>query len=223
MNRRDPTNRRIAITQRVELVAAHGERRDCLDQNWTRLLAVLELRPVPVPNELKDPAGWLADLALGGLILSGGNDIAHLPTASRPAPERDRTEAALLAAAAAAKLPVLGVCRGLQLMNLHLGGRLERLAGHVAVRHQLHACEGSALDWPLADLPDVNSFHEWAIPRAALAPMLEAIAVADDDTVEAARHRALPWLGIMWHPEREAAFTAPDLSLLRRHFLESDR
>lgn len=223
MNRRDPTSQRVGITQRVELVAAHGERRDCLDQNWTRLLAALELQPVPVPNGLDDPAGWLADLALSGLILSGGNDLAHLPAAEHPAPERDRTEAALLAAAAALKLPVLGVCRGLQMMNLDLGGRLERVAGHVAVRHPLRPCEGSAVDCPLADLPDVNSFHEWAIPRAALAPMLEAIAVADDDTVEAVRHRALPWLGIMWHAEREAAFTAPDLSLLSRLFLESDR
>ena len=61
--------RRIGITQRVESAAGHGERRDCLDQRWGRLLASRGFIPVPLCNEVEDVARYVEALALDGVIL----------------------------------------------------------------------------------------------------------------------------------------------------------
>src|SRR5271165_6978792 len=102
----------VAITQRVEVVPGFGERRDCLDQAWTRFLAACGLLPVLVPN-VTDVALALCERAnVSGVLLTGGNDLAAL---GGDAPERDAVENALLDFAEQHKLPVLGVCRGMQL------------------------------------------------------------------------------------------------------------
>lgn len=206
---------RIGLTQRVEMTA-HGERRDCLDQQWQALLGQLGYDVVAVPNRLSAPGEWAGRMGLQGLILTGGNDLADLPGASNPAPERDRTEARLLEWATAAGCPVLGVCRGLQLINVWQGGVLTRVDGHVACRH--------ALDVRADEVPgltragDVNSFHAWGVPADGLGEALELLAGDADGRVEALRHRDNPWLGIMWHPEREQPFAEADLQLIRHHF-----
>lgn len=205
--------RRIALSQREDVVDARAERRDALDQAWTPLLRALGLWPVPVPNRLDDAGQWAEALGIHGLLLTGGGDIGASSA-------RDRTEARLLNWATALGRPVFGVCRGLQMLNVHLGGGLRPVVGHVATRHPL---------WP-ANAPagragirsrEVNSFHAWAIAAADLAPSLEPLWCDADGHVEAARHRSLRWTGIMWHPEREAVADVADLDLLRSVFLTS--
>src|SRR5690606_23671811 len=147
-------------------------------------------------------------------VLTGGNDLAVLPGADRPAPERDRTERAILDHAAQAGTPVLGVCRGMQMMNDYLGGRLTPVDGHVAVRHPLRM----AADSPFVLPDEVNSFHNWAVPEDGLGRDLSVLVWAGDGVVEAVWHARLPWLGIMWHPERETPFRTEDLSLFRLMF-----
>lgn len=210
--------KRVAITQRVEVVQSYGERRDCLDQQWALQLETLGLLAVPVPNTLMDPAGWCRALGVEGLILSGGNDFAHSPDPNRPAPERDRTEAALLDWAA--DLPVLGVCRGFQMLNFHLGGRQARFDGHVSARHSLinMAPDDAVVGGAVAGVAKVNSFHDWAFTSDMLADPLVPLLRAEDGTIEAARHRLFPWVGIMWHPERERGFCAADRQLFRNVF-----
>ncbi|MCP1727894.1 putative glutamine amidotransferase [Natronospira proteinivora] len=206
---------RIGVSQRVEVIDRYGERRDCLDQAWFRLLESLGLVPVPLPNSLEHPSAYLADLGLDGFILSGGNDLAHLPNVSRSAPERDRTEAAVLEFSRAQNLPVLGVCRGMQMMNHFLGGRLQPVQGHVATRHVVVPEGGDPL---FEAYREVNSFHDWAVPSDGLGQELKARARADDGTVEAAVHTSLPWLAIMWHPERETPFLDADTQLISQLF-----
>ena len=207
---------RLAITQRVEVVAAYDERRDCLDQQWQVLFEQLGHQLVPVPNSLQSPAGWADSLNLDGLVLTGGNDLADLPGAGNPAPERDRTEAGLLAWAVDSGCPVLGVCRGLQLINVWQGGVLTRVDGHVACRHRLEVCAGNVPG--LTDGMEVNSFHGWGLPADGLGEALEVLARAGDGSIEALRHQTLPWLGIMWHPEREQPFASTDLRLIQTLF-----
>lgn len=208
-------SRRIGVTQRVEEIPGYGERRDCLDQQWFVLLERLELDPVPIPNSLADPAAWLVRAELDGVVLSGGNDLVGLPNAARPAPERDRTERVVLEHGAAKALPVLAVCRGLQLINTFLGGWLSPVQGHVASRHLVE---------PLSDDPifgsygEVNSFHAWGLPPDGLGPGLKATLRAEDGGIEAVCHERLPWIGIMWHPEREQPFTNADLNLITKLF-----
>lgn len=206
---------RIAITQRVEWVQGYHERRDCLDQQWSLLLESLGFDAVAVPNGLRDPQAWLARQHVAGLILTGGNDLAHLPQASRPSPERDATESALLAWALSARLPVLGVCRGMQMLNHFLGGGLVPVQGHIACRHEVGALTDDAR---FKAYREVNSFHGWGLMAPQLAPDLQAHLCASDHTIEAVTHAQLPWVGVMWHPERETPTSVLDAQLIRQLF-----
>jgi putative glutamine amidotransferase len=206
---------RLGLTQRVETVPGREERRDCLDQAWTRLLVQNAFRPVPLPNGASDAKAWIDELGLEGVILTGGNDLGRLPGATNAAPERDRFESRLLEACAERGLPVLGVCRGLQMLVSAAGGELQVVEDHVATRHGITARPRRGI--PLADRDEVNSFHRFGIPADAVGRDLEAVAFAPDGSIEAVVHRSLPHWGIMWHPERSPQHRE-DLELLRALF-----
>ena len=180
---------RVGLTQRMEWLAERGEMRQALDVAWNERLLALGAEPIALPMRGVGGGELLRRYRVEVLLLTGGNEARAEPAdpASR---ERNTLEADLLRAAQAAETPVLGVCHGLQIMNTFLGGKLAPVAGHVRARHELGA------------FGVVNSFHDVAIPHDALAPALVPVASADDGTVEAAVHRSLAWLGVMWHPER---------------------
>lgn len=208
--------RRIGITQRVEVVSAYGERRDCLDQKWFTLLEALDLIPVPIPNSLNDPSAYLEQSNLDGFILSGGNDLVELPGASNPAPERDALERLALGFAQDNHLPVLGVCRGMQMINTFLGGHLVKVKRHVARRHIITPVAGTDL---FLESKEVNSFHAWGITTSSISECLHPAAIAaEDGSVEAFCCQHLPWLGIMWHPERETPSCIHDMGLIKKIF-----
>lgn len=179
--------KRVAVSQRVDIWPQRGERRDALDQRLAAWLAACGALAMPVPNQPDLVSAWLACMAPDALVLSGGNDLGE-------APERDATEAQMLDWAADRKQPVLGICRGMQMMAVHAGGSLVEVAGHVASRHAV----GGAI------AAEVNSFHRWGL--ITLPPGYRCLASAQDGSVEAMEHISLPWEAWMWHPEREAAF-----------------
>jgi putative glutamine amidotransferase len=161
-----------------------------------------------------------------GLVLSGGDDLpAQLPSGGpTPAPrvsggqpelpERIDWERALIDAARAAGTPLLGVCYGMQLVNLHLGGTLrERLeagsvdhggAGRVS-EHTVRLRAGHPAFRGLPPEPLVASSHRQGIGRVA--PGLEVLAEAPDGVIEAlggGSELGVDWLGVEWHPEADA-------------------
>jgi len=195
----------VAVTQRVSIIPEYGERRDCLDQAWTKFLAACGLLPVALPNVMDTALALCEWAGIAGLVLTGGNDLAEY---GGDAPERDAVEHALLDLAARRGLPVLGVCRGMQVIQQHFAIGLRRVEGHVAKRQVIH------ID---GELREVNSYHRFAAFDSR--PPLEVLAVADDGVVEGVRHSAQPITGIMWHPERSAPFSSADLLLFRRVFM----
>jgi N5-(cytidine 5'-diphosphoramidyl)-L-glutamine hydrolase len=194
----------VAITQRVSVIPESGERRDCLDQAWPRFIAACGLLPLALPNVTEVALALCNGSDLAGLVLTGGNDLAAL---GGDAPERDATESALLDAMESRGLPVLGVCRGMQLIQQRCTIPLRRVAGHVTKRQTIR------IDGEPAE---VNSYHRFAALESR--PPLEAWAVAADGVVKAIRHSTLPITGIMWHPERNSPFTTVDVALFRRVF-----
>lgn len=205
---------RIGLTQRVECLPDRGERRDCLDQAWAVLLQSLGFLPIPLANSMADPVAYLEALSLDGLILTGGNDPADLPEPQGVAPERDRFERACLAHSRSRGWPVLGVCRGLQMMLLESGGRLRAIEGHVARSHRLVARRP---EFQALESQPVNSYHQYGAMPENLGQGWQVAAVAPDGTVEAMVHETWPHAAIMWHPER-APQRAADREFLRRHF-----
>jgi N5-(cytidine 5'-diphosphoramidyl)-L-glutamine hydrolase len=206
--------KRLAITQRVELVACRGERRDCLDQRWLDLSFAIGFVPCPLPNVAQPHVpDILAANQPDAIILSGGNDLTHLnPESSTVAPERDAFEEALIDAAINRNIPVLGVCRGMQVVNMHLGGTLTPIGGHVGKDHPLKLLGNHP-----AVVPDwVNSYHDWGIPRDRLAESLVPLAEDSDGHVECFVHESLAIAGIMWHPERFTPFRQTDINLIKR-------
>ena len=195
----------ILVSQRIDAIPARGEWRDALDGRLSAWVLALGALPLPVPNGLPPATltAWLARLQPQGLLLSGGNDLGEYPA-------RDEPEARLLAHAAAQGLPVLGICRGMQRMATWAGGSLRPVSGHAGTRHTLHASGTLGRE--------VNSFHQFSL--TACPPGYRVLAQAPDGHPEAMAHQHLPWLGLMWHPEREAPFAAADLEAARTLFLE---
>jgi len=206
--------KRIGITQRVDIAAKTGERRDALDQRWHLFAKELGCLLFPLPNvDASDAEARLTALDLDGLILSGGNSLSYLdPAAPDAAAERDRFEAAAIRFAIDRGIPVLGVCRGMQMLNHYFGGRLHPVRGHVACTHSLDVGEDFA---QMIAVP-VNSYHDWGIAADGLAEALVPIAQDADKNVEAFIHADLKVAGIMWHPEREAPFRMTDITLVER-------
>lgn len=146
-----------------------------------------------------------------GLLLPGGGDLepwryGQMNTASRGLePRRDAAEFDLLEQFTAAGKPVLGICRGVQSINVFFGGTLvQDLPGHSAVgrRDRLHsvrtAPEGFGRLW--GERPIINSAHHQAVDR--LGAGLRAVQWAPDGTVEGLVHSTFPIWAVQWHPER---------------------
>ncbi|MCP4298748.1 MAG: peptidase C26 [Proteobacteria bacterium] len=207
--------KRVGITQRVEIVQSYSERRDCLDQKWAELVLMLDLIPIPLPNIAPAQIPDLLDaLKLDALLLSGGNSISYLDQeACDSAPERDDFEDYLIKYAIKQDLPIIGVCRGMQMINYSLGGSLVAIDGHIAVKHEISILNKKS------ELPDhVNSYHNWGIPKTGLAGGLRPLATDGDGNIEAFEHEEKNILGIMWHPERETPFSNLDLKLMKSRF-----
>jgi putative glutamine amidotransferase len=196
--------KKVAITQRVSILPEYGERRDCLDQAWPLFLAACGLMPLALPNVFEVALALCAGVDISGLVLTGGNDLGEW---GGDAPERDAVEYALLEWAEGRGLPVLGVCRGMQVIQRRFAIALRRVEGHVAPR-QVIRVEGKPRE--------VNSYHHFAAFDSR--SPLEIWAVADDGVVKAIRHSSQPITGIMWHPERSTPFSPADVALFRQVF-----
>jgi putative glutamine amidotransferase len=156
--------------------------------------------------------------ALDGLVLSGGADLdpvsygedSHSTTS--PQPERDRAELALLEAALARELPVLAICRGMQLLNVLNQGSLHQhlpeVVGHEGHRqtrgafseHAVTLQPGSKTAKVLGERVRIKSAHHQAPNQIGAG--LEPVAWAEDGTVEAVEHPSRAFaIGVLWHPE----------------------
>ena len=223
---------RIGVSMRVVNAAGYDEPRDAISHEWVTLLAALGVTPVLIPNRLPNVPTFLDTMRIQGLLLTGGNDIGgHSyagdgPGLSDASPERDATEHAMLDYAVHERIPVLGTCRGIQMLNVHFGGMLLSTAqtarDHVATTHHVTVTVPTvARALGGADLR-VNSYHRHAISDATVAPDLRVLArAALDDSVEGLYHPALPIIGVMWHPERTCGSAAPDPTIVRTVFLDN--
>ena len=156
---------------------------------------------------------------VSGLLLTGGGDVdpalygEALDGSMGIEPERDEMEMALFRYAIEEDMPTLGICRGMQLINVAMGGRLiQDLPGHTlpefrSAVHQVYVSPGSRLGAIIGAgaIYRTNSRHHQGLKEAQRAPSLMASAYhPEDGIVEALESPEHPWLvGVQCHPERE--------------------
>lgn len=194
----------IGISQRVTVVEKYNERRDNLDQKWSEFLFDCGYLPLMLPNNQVVVEGLFKENSINGIILTGGNDLSSY---GGDAPERDETEIFCLQYAMKKNLPLLGVCRGMQIIQDYFGVRLTKIEGHVTKKQLVTLNEHKV---------EVNSYHNFGTKDSV--DTLEVWGVAEDGIIEAIKHREKPILGIMWHPERNYPFYEEDTKLIKNFF-----
>ncbi|QES50951.1 gamma-glutamyl-gamma-aminobutyrate hydrolase [Streptomyces venezuelae] len=149
-----------------------------------------------------------------GLVVAGGPDLdparygARRDPRTGPAvPERDEWELALIGAAVANGVPLLGICRGMQALNVALGGTLiQHIDGHsagngVVTQHPVRPVPGTRYAELVPEEAEVPTYHHQAVDRLGRDLVVSAHAV--DGTVEAIEMTGDQWVvGVQWHPER---------------------
>jgi putative glutamine amidotransferase len=189
-------SKRIGITLRIVCAETYFEKRDALSHEWPPLVEQLGGQPILIPNRLRDVHGFLDAVRPEGLILSGGDNYGDDA-------DRDRTEREVFSYGVKNRIPTIGVCRGMQVINLLLGGGMQRNSGaeHVNKDHGVSIVD-EAFAPMLGNALTVNSYHAHTILPGDLAARLKTFAACSDGTVEGFSHAALPIAGVMWHPER---------------------
>jgi putative glutamine amidotransferase len=183
------------------------------------------MTPVILPNGQDPEVASRLVSTLDGLLLSGGDDVdpasygEEVTATKRHDIAVDRFEAALIQAARAQGKPVLAICRGLQILNVALGGSLHQEVNQNSDSHPAMGKDMTPDDWEarahvvhfegdstLAGIygsteAKVNSLHHQGVSRLADGLIVEGR--TDDGLIEAARHEGDWWaLGVQWHPER---------------------
>ena len=221
------------MTKRFPLIGISGsisktEKEMSIQTCYTSALMKAGALPVLLCPNMDDEMMKACLAGLDGILLAGGNDVSPDCYGHEPInalgdvnPLRDDFEGRLVRMAVEMKMPVLGICRGVQSMNVAMGGTLwqdvpsqfERTDGkpglaHSQTRldfytsHRVRIEKDTLLFRTIGEEEiGVNSFHHQAVMNAA--PGLRIGAHATDGLIESVEHTELPFfLGVQWHPER---------------------
>ena len=186
----------IGISMRESNAIGYIEKRDSIARDWYKYMK--EVMPnsnwILLPNIEKDIYQYIENWNLNAFILTGGEDYGICK-------ERDNTEKLIFDYSQKNSLPILGVCRGFQLIYKWLGGDFEKKGKkfssfHISTRHQIVTNNG---------IKEVNSYHSNVLIEITKPKELNIIARCKrDNTIEAYEGENI--LGFMWHPEREKKF-----------------
>lgn len=201
--------------------------------------AILKAGGVPILSAHGD-ADTYARIA-DGVLFSGGSDINPIHYGEKPykedlhyIDERDEMELAICKSFYKLKKPMMGVCRGIETINVALGGTLIQdipsmveLSAHKQSlfpdkpAHYVKSAEGSKMRELFGEEFIVNTHHHQAVKTCA--PGFRATAVTDEGVIEAIEHESLPIIATQWHPERmigEENFEMENMMPLFEYFVE---
>jgi putative glutamine amidotransferase len=192
-------------------VSNSEECRDAISHDWIHYLQKLDWDIILMPNLLNDVTRFIDQSKPDALILTGGNDIGA-------SINRDITETHALRWFQVNRLPVLGVCRGMEMINTFYGGTLLAVPQtHNGKTHTMELIHPQFINWAGQHRVVTNSFHNFGV--VGLAPCLEPAAVCEG-IIESVIHKKDKVVGIQWHPEREHSCSSLDIRLF--HSLENN-
>lgn len=185
--------RRIAISQRLAF-NNHNVLQEVVDSVWGDFCSRCEIVPVYIPAMYD-----FGKLDFDGLILTGGGDLFDI--SNRPEDKiRDELENKLISYCLDSNMQILGVCRGMQMVNKYFDGTLKKVKEHIG-------------EHVLSDGRKVNSYHNYAIDR--LGKGLEIVATSYDSVIEEIRYKDKIFAQ-MHHPERR--MSKYDVSFIKGFF-----
>ena len=165
-------------------------------------LIKLDIFPVLIPNLIQNLELFLDEMKIEGIILSGGDNIGEDEM-------RDNVEKKIIAYGMEKNLPIIGICRGMQVMNVFLGGTLWPDVSQGGFDGGIHR-DGEGGEPPVGDIPhwtemegkefEVTSHHHQGVRE--LGKGLQILSKSSDGMIEAVKHESLPWFAVQWHPER---------------------
>ena len=206
----------IAISQRNDK-NKHGLWIDNLENNYIDFFEPFGAKLLTIPNVSKNIKSYFDEYEIFGVVLSGGNDVNPKLYGEKTeknlsiSVDRDETENKLIKIALDKKLPIFGICKGMQHLNVYFKGKLIRDLGKEIKKGITHVKEDH-----VAEIIDerakkifgkemkVNSYHNQGIISSTLSKDLIPFAVAPDGVIEGFYHKSLPIAGVQWHPERNS-------------------
>ena len=203
----------ILITQRIGK-DKHGEYYDYLESSYIKYLNQYDINPIILPNNTKDIIKFYKKNKCTHIILTGGDDISPSLYNKKGRKinnnfyQRDLNEKILIKYSMEKKVPILGICRGFQIINVCLGGKLtkdiNKITKPINIRKHKVIFTKEFIEIIKKKSITVNSYHNQGITQSQLAVDLVPLGFSDDGKlVEIYKHNELPIIGIQWHPERK--------------------
>ncbi len=196
--------KKLIISQRFEKIGDHNELRDNLDVRLSKFIFELNYLPILLPGNLEKMNKYLNFLSPEGIILSGGGDPFKKD-------KRYLIEKQLIDIAIKKKIPLLGICRGAQRINIHFKGKLKKIQNHVRKKHLL-------IGPSITSKIKVNSFHDFGFDEDMLGKKLKILAQTKDGIIKFFKHENNFIKGIMWHPERNKKIMPIDKKIFKGLF-----
>ena len=168
---------------------------DFSDHYWIQAFSKKNINLILIPNHKKMSETILKEINL--LILSGGNDVL---SREKTTIIRNAVELNLIKKSVKKKIPILGICRGAQLLNLFFGGKISKINNHMNTRHQIFFDDKKILN---QEKLIVNSYHNYGIVKNNLSKKFKILAIDKNENIEMFMSKKNRIIGSMWHPERE--------------------
>tara|TARA_B100001057_G_scaffold492224_2_gene584157 strand:+ start:2693 stop:3301 length:609 start_codon:yes stop_codon:yes gene_type:complete len=198
----------ILINPKISINKDRKEINDVIDHALINWLIKNSFNPIVISNKnlmitKKKSIQFLKSLRIRGIVLSGGNDGDH----KNP---RYKSQVFLINYAKKNKIPILGICQGMQMLGYKFGSKLIKVKNHVKKMHRL-------INLSKEKFPNyVNSYHNYSLKSCP--KNFYITTKSEDGNIESIKHKFYPWEGWMWHPERDKKFNRINNFRLKKIF-----
>tara|TARA_B100001989_G_C24538513_1_gene466023 strand:- start:719 stop:1321 length:603 start_codon:yes stop_codon:yes gene_type:complete len=196
----------IGVSQRLE-ISTHGELRLQIDIRLLNFILKCGYIPIPIPyynlpnkKSLKKLTIWLNSVRLSGIVLSGGSNIGEYKL-------RDYSERLFIKYSLRKKIPIFGICRGMQIIGSYFNVRLKPVKKHINITHTIYSNKEKL---------KVNSFHKYSLKNCPKNFSVEFRSL--DGNIESIKSNDKKIYACMWHPERYKRFKKTDIINFKKLF-----
>ena len=198
----------LLINPKISINTKRKEVNDQIDHALINWIIKNSYNPIVISNKSlmlskKKLYKFLKLLQIRGIVLSGGNDVKKKSL-------RYKSQTFLIDYALKNKIPILGICQGMQMMGVKFGSKLIKVKNHVRKKHKL-------INFSKLKFPSVaNSYHNYSLKTCPRNFFITT--KSPDGNIESIKHKFLPWEGWMWHPERDKKIDKVNTFRLKKIF-----